>query len=190
MSNQKISFKAEKELQVAILQEKASGTPELKSLEKELRAQKSEMVSLENELQAKLREAKVTVMNTRERANTIIEKAKEEVEGYVLREKAELFKLYPNLKEYKPGDNQVNEKYIKSFSVRGNKIRVKMQNDTGYEIGPDVKIIFLNKEGFITKNYTVFWFFSRIKPGETRFDEGNVEFKYGEPVYYSIEFGD
>ena len=84
----------------------------------------------------------------------------------------------------------VNEKYIKSFSVRGNKIKIEMHNATRDNIRPNANIIFLNKQGFITKNYTLLWVFSRIKPGETRFDEGNVEFKYGEPVYYSIEFDD
>ena len=138
----------------------------------------------------KLKNDEVAVERSKKETEEIINNAKKEAEGYILYGKNELFKLYPNLKEYKPGSNLVNEKYIKSFSVFGNKIKIEMHNATRDNIGPNANIIFLNKQGFITKNYTLLWFFSRIKPGETRFDEGNVEFKYGEPVYYSVEFDD
>lgn len=138
----------------------------------------------------KLKNDEVAVERSKKEAEAIINSAKKEAEGYILRGENELFKLYPNLEKFKPGHNAVNKRYIKSFWVRGNKIKIEMHNATRDNIGPDANIIFLNKQGFVTKNYTLLWVFSRIKPGETRFDEGNVEFKYGEPVYYSVEFDD
>jgi len=154
------------------------------SLKQELRTQ------LEREFEKAKNEADRIVKEAKNEADRMVEKAKKETEGFALREKAELFKLYPNLKEYRSERNVINEKYIKSFSVRGDKIRIEMHNATSDDIGPDANIIFLNKQGFVTENYELLWIFSRIKPGETRFDEGYVEFKYGEPVYYSIEFSD
>jgi superfamily II DNA helicase RecQ len=138
----------------------------------------------------KLKNDEVAVERSKKEAEEIIKNAKKEAEGYILRGKNELFKLYPNLKEYKPGSNVVNEKYINSIYVNGNEIKIEMHNTTRDNIGPNADIIFLNKQGFVTENYKLFWFFSSIKPGETRFDEGNVKFNYGEPVYYSVEFDD
>jgi len=134
------------------------------------------------------KEAEAIINNAKKEAEAIINNAKKEAEGYILRGKNELLKLYPNLEKFNPGHNMVNKRYIKSFWVRGNKIKIEMHNATRDNIGPDANIIFLNKQGFITKNYTLLWVFSRIKPGETRIDEGSVEFKYGEPVYYNVEF--
>jgi hypothetical protein len=136
------------------------------------------------------KEAEAIVDNAKKEAEAILNNAKKEAEGYILHVKNELYKLYPNLKEYKPGSNVVNDKYIKLFSVRGNKIKIEMHNATRDTVKPNANINFLNREGFITENYTLLWIFSRIKPGETRFDEGSVEFKYGEPVYYRIDFDD
>ena len=145
---------------------------------------------LKQKLQKQLEQESYRIVNeAQNKADKIVEEAKREAEGFVLRQKAELFKLYPNLKEYRRGSSVVNQKYIRSFRVQDNKIKIEMHNATQDDIGPNANIIFLNKEGFITKNYTLLWVFSRIKPGETRFDEGDIEFKYGEPVYYSIEFG-
>jgi len=112
-----------------------------------------------------------------------------------------MHKLYPNLKKYQQGINVINEKYLKSFHVVrlsakeiwGDdknlcKIKFTMHNDTSNSIKPSVEILFLNKQGFITDASSATWLFSSIKPGETRIDEGQCKFRYGEPVYYSIEF--
>ena len=151
------------------------------------------MKNLEAQLckkELKLKNDEVAVERSKKEAEAIVSNAKKEAEGYIFRGKNELFKLYPNLAKFKPGHNAVQKKYIKSFRVQYDKIKIEMHNATRNDIGPNVNIIFLNKEGFITENYTLLWFFSHIKPGETRFDEGNIEFKYGKPVYYSIEFDD
>lgn len=128
------------------------------------------------------------INNAKKEAEKIINDAKEEAEGYVLRGRGELYKLYPNLKKYEPGINVVDEEYIKSFSIYGNMVKIEMYNGTRSNIKPNANIIFLNRQGFITNNYTLLWVFSSIKPGETRVDEKNIRFNYGKPVYYSVWF--
>ena len=119
-----------------------------------------------------------------------------EARGLVLRERERLFELYPNLRKYVPGNNDVNDQYVEGFSVEGaylpsgkDKIEVRLRNETGAPVGPNARIVFLNREGFVTGTYTLVWVFTRIKPGEHRVDEGTVTFDFGKPVYYTIRFG-
>jgi hypothetical protein len=119
-----------------------------------------------------------------------------EAQGLVLRERERLFQLYPNLKKYVSGNNDVNDRYIEGFSIQrgylpsdSSKIVVRLRNNTGAAIGPDAQIAFLNREGFVTGTYRLLWVFARIKPLERRVDEGTVGFDFGELVYYTIRFG-
>jgi hypothetical protein len=151
----------------------------------------------QQEIEVTKKEADKMVNHAKREAEKIVNDANKEAEGYVLLQREEMYKLYPNLKKYQQGINVVNERYIKSFFVTGprdNKgyynIKIKMQNDTPSDIKPRASIIFLNKQGFITDAEGATWLFSSIKPEETRIDEGACKFSYGEPVYYSIEFGD
>jgi hypothetical protein len=155
----------------------------------------------ELQLQSDLAQAELTIERSKKEAETIISQAKKEAEDYALVQKEEMYKIYPNLREYQQGINVVNEKYLKSFRVDklsakdiwGDdpnlwKITFTMQNNTSTDIKPSVSILFLNKQGFITDASGATWLFSSIKSGETRIDKGQCKFRYGEPVYYSIEF--
>lgn len=124
------------------------------------------------------------------------ESLNKEAQGLVLREREKLFQIYPNLRKYVPGNNDVNDQYIEGFSVQPpylpsekSRIMLRLRNDTGTVIGPDAQIAFLNREGFVTGAYRLLWVFARIKPFERRVDEGTVGFDFGQPVYYTIRFG-
>ncbi|NIP26062.1 MAG: hypothetical protein GWN55_16215 [Phycisphaerae bacterium] len=109
-------------------------------------------------------------------------------ETIVLREKQKLAQIYDNLHDYKHGTNDVKIKYIRSFSIRGNEITIQMQNNTSENVGPNARLLFLNKEGLITNDYRLWWIISTIAPGETRIEKGKINFRFGEPAYYTIEF--
>ena len=64
---------------------------------------------------------------------------------------------------------------------------MKNSNTTG-SIKPDVKILFINEYGFITYTVTIYWLISVIGPGETRVDTHTFSPRYGNPVYYHLEF--
>jgi len=171
-----------------------------------------ELQDKEQQIQNKLEEAKLTAERVtktaeqtlklaKEEAETILKEAKKETENYALVQKEEMYKLYPNLKKYQLGTNIVNNRYLKSFRVvklspeeiwGADKnlctIKFEISNDTQNSFKPSVSILFLNKQGFITESSGSTWIFSSIKPGETRIDEKQCKFRYGEPVYYSVEF--
>jgi len=171
-----------------------------------------ELQDKEQQIQNKLGEAKLTAERAtkvaeqtlklaKKEAETILKEAEKEAEDYALVQKAGMDKLYPNLRKYQLGINVVNEKYLKSFRVvrlsaeeiwGDDKnlctIKIEIHNDTRNNIKPSIDILFLNKQGFITGSSSSIWLFSSIKPGETRIDEKQCKFRYGEPVYYSVEF--
>ncbi len=99
-----------------------------------------------------------------------------------------LYEIFDDLREYHPGENIVNEKYVVSFEKKGSHIYVKLKNNTRGKIQPSYEITFLNRFGMVAYDLNDYWFFSEIGPGETRIhDEGGVSFPRGEPIYYTVE---
>ena len=87
-----------------------------------------ELQDKEQQIQDKLREAKLTaeiatkatertLKLAKDNADSIIKKAKKEAENYALLQREEMYQLYPNLKKYQQGKNVVNDNYLKSFRV-------------------------------------------------------------------------
>ena len=140
------------------------------------------------------KEAEVIVSQAKEESNAIINEANailNTANGFILKEEKKLYKLYPDLKEYRV-ENLVSQEYLDSFRVDGrdvdgrDKIRVTLINNSGMEVQPSFHIIFFDKYGFKVGDCSIHWFWNRIKPGETRFDEGVVSL-YEKPCYYRIE---
>ena len=63
-----------------------------------------------------------------------------------------------------------------------------MANNTYGTVQPNFRILFVNKYGFITEDFQKYWIFDRIKANETRVDDEPISFRYGDPVYFSVEF--
>ncbi|MCX7874898.1 MAG: hypothetical protein N2321_01885 [Melioribacteraceae bacterium] len=104
----------------------------------------------------------------------------------IAREEKKLQNYYNNLYRFSGGDNYFNDFAIKKFRIDGNKIFVTIQNNGSQSIKPNFKIYFLNENGFITSEYSDIYVFSSIAPGETRISDGEVNFRYGTPVYYCL----
>ena len=103
--------------------------------------------------------------------------------------KKKLEEVFGRLRKYQDGVNVVNRKYIVDFRIDGNTIITTMKNsNTTGSIKPDVKILFINEYGFITYTVTIYWLISVIGPGETRVDTKTFSPRYGNPVYYHLEF--
>ena len=133
------------------------------------------------------KEAGAVVAHAERRANEIMQAARDEAEGHLLRYNKQMHKLYPNLKEYRRGTNVVNQKYVKSFSVSGNEISVVVENRGNTRVKPGIDIVFIDRYGFVTEVHQISWWTS-MSPGERRVDKGFVEFRGGVPVYYRIRF--
>ena len=103
--------------------------------------------------------------------------------------KKKLEEVFGRLRKYQDGVNVVNRKYIVDFRIDGNTIITTMKNsNTTGSIKPDAKILFINEYGFITYTVTIYWLISVIGPGETRVDTQTFSPRYGNTVYYHLEF--
>ena len=102
------------------------------------------------------------------------------------REEKKLELYYGNLYKYKFGDNYFRNSPVRKFRIDGNKINVTIENNGSQPIKPDFTIYFLNENGFVTATYSDVYIFSSVSPGETRISDGNINFRYGTPIYYSL----
>jgi len=82
----------------------------------------------------------------------------------------------------------VDQKYVKSFIIRGERITVHLKNPYNAAIKPNVTIVFLNEQGFVTGQHLVWWLFSDVDPGGRQIDTGYIKFSFGESVYYTLRF--
>ena len=132
------------------------------------------------------KQAEVIIAQAKQEADRLIQRAK----GMFLREQGKLFLIYPDLKEYKPNIDLEGGGCIDIFSMgdfaREGDIKVTLRNSSNQDIKPSINIIFFDRLGYVAGTYNINWWFSVIKPGETRFDEGSVSF-YRTPLYYRIE---
>lgn len=144
---------------------------------------KTGVKGLEIELQAKKKELQTKLTE----AKAIVDEAKKEAEGHVLRHREEMYKVYPRLSKYEYGENVVNRKYIKSFRIDRGTLKIKMTNDSYSKVKPNAEITFFNKQGFVTMHREVEWLINSVGPGETRFSKKSATFLFGEPVYYVVQ---
>jgi len=118
-------------------------------------------------------------------------KLRREAEEVKLRDEEKLHTLYKNLRRYQPGLNQVNLRYVESFTVTDGRVKIKLANQGGSSVYPKVVIHFLNRNGFVTCQADAVWTFTSIEPGEVRYDdESPASFSFGDPVYFVVKFSD
>lgn len=141
------------------------------------------LIDAEKVYQTKIQEATVLAESNIKEA----EEFKVKYEKLLEREEKKLDTYYGNLYKYKYGDNYFNNLHIKRFRVDGDRIYVTIQNNGSQAIKPDFNIYFLNENGFITATYSDVYIFSSVSPGETRISDGSINFRYGTPVYYSLD---
>src|SRR5690606_4199641 len=141
------------------------------------------LIDAEKVYQTKIQEATILADSKIKEA----ENFKVKYEKLLAREEKKLENYYGNLLKYKYGDNYFNNSPIKRFRVDGDRIYVTIQNNGSQSIKPDFKIYFLNENGFITATYSDVYIFSSVSPGETRISDGGINFRYGTPVYYSLD---
>jgi uncharacterized membrane-anchored protein YhcB (DUF1043 family) len=116
------------------------------------------------------------------------DKIKKDAEGIILRDKNQMHEVFGNLHRYTAGHNQVNQRYVASFSISGEKAKVRLANKSSLPIKPDMTIRLVNRYGFITETIWVNWLINKIQPGETRIEEKFISLHFGEPVYYQVIF--
>ena len=152
------------------------------------------------------KEAESIRLKVKKEAETIISEAKKEAESTIsiAEKKAKLIdnqadrikrtnekklnEVFGHLNKLIFGENEVNERYIKSFEVKASKIKFIYTNNEDAPIQPDFEIYFVNKYGFITSSNNINWYFETIKKGEVKIEEKNFNNKFGIPAYYYIEF--
>jgi len=128
--------------------------------------------------QASLREAEERVQEMETRTNAV-----------VLQAQKRLHEKYANLHRFKRGINKVDEKYVESFELSGERLFIKMRNNDTYNSQkPNFTLFFLTEEGFLTGHKKVYWLFNSIAPGEIRTEDTTVILQFGEPTYYLIQF--
>lgn len=135
--------------------------------------------------------AEKAISDARREADSIRTEAKAfeaELRGHLLREEGHLHEVYPNLKSYANGRNNVEHDCVDAFEVSSGRIKTFMSNQTSRPLKPDFNIVFLTKYGFVTAVFSKSWLLDRIQPGQTRIDDDVLTFSYGDPTYYSIIF--
>lgn len=140
------------------------------------------LIDAEKVYQTKIQEATVLAESKIKEAEAF----KTKYEKLLDREEKKLEIYYGNLYKYKYGDNYFSNSHIKRFRVDGDRIYVTIQNNGSQAIKPDFNIYFLNENGFVTATYSDVYIFSSVSPGETRISDGSINFRYGTPVYYSL----
>ncbi len=170
----------------AVIYDRIQLAEELKDIKENLSRLKMEaeqkLIDAERVYQTKIQEASVLADAKIKEADNI----KTKYEKLLAREEKKLENYYGNLFKYKYGDNYFNNSPIKRFRVDGDKIYVTIQNNGSQAIKPDFTIYFLNENGFVTATYSDVYIFSSVSPGETRISDGRINFRYGTPVYYSL----
>ncbi|MFN3871723.1 MAG: hypothetical protein ACK4R9_01850 [Ignavibacterium sp.] len=146
------------------------------------RVYQTKIIDAERGYQTKIQEATVIADAKIKEA----ENFKVKYENLLAREEKKLENYYGNLYKYNYGYNYFNNSAIKSFRIDGDMIYVTIQNDGSKAIKPDFTIYFLNENGFITATYSDVYIFSSVLPGETRISDGRINFRFGTPVYYSL----
>lgn len=140
------------------------------------------LIDAEKVYQTKIQEATVLAESKIKEAEAF----KVKYEKLLVREEKKLEIYYGNLYKYKYGDNYFSNSHIKRFRVDGDRIYVTIQNNGSQAIKPDFDIYFLNENGFVTATYSDVYIFSSVSPGETRISDGIINFRYGTPIYYSL----
>ncbi len=171
----------------AVIYDRVQLAEELNNIKENLGRLKMEgeqkLIDAERVYQTKIQEATVLADAKIKEA----ENFKVKYEKLLAREEKKLENYYGNLLKYKYGDNYFNNSAIKRFRIDGDMIYVTIQNDGSKAIKPDFTIYFLNENGFITATYSDVYIFSSVLPGETRISDGRIHFRYGTPVYYSLD---
>lgn len=163
-------------------------------LAEELNNFKEDIARLQREAEQKLIDAEKVYQTKIKEATVLAESKIKEAESFKLkyekllnREEKKLEIYYGNLYKYKYGDNYFSNSHIKRFRIDGDRIYVTIQNNGSQAIKPDFTIYFLNENGFVTATYHDVYIFSSVWPGETRISDGIINFRYGTPVYYSLD---
>lgn len=157
---------------------------ELRVANYQLHDVKKNITKLEQEAESHLAEAK----RQSEAMLAAAEKTKKDAEGIILRDKDQMHEVFGNLHRYIRGRNQVNQRYVASFSISGQKAKVTLANRSSIPVKPDTTIRLINRYGFITDTIFISWLLNKIQPGETRIEEKHVNLHFGQPVYYQVLF--
>lgn len=113
--------------------------------------------------------------------------AKKEADAYALLQEENMQKLYPGLRKYVHGRNEIGGAYLEAFSIDRGRILTFMRNRAGASARPSFTIVFLTKYGFVTETFEKQWLFGAIEPGQSRIDDDSgIEWRFGEPVYFTI----
>lgn len=162
-------------------------------LAEELSNLKENISTLQMKGEQKLKDAEKVYQTKIQEATVLAESKIKEAEAFkvkyeklLVREEKKLEIYYGNLYKYKYGDNYFSNSHIKKFRVDGDRIYVTIQNNGSQAIKPDFDIYFLNENGFVTATYSDVYIFSSVSPGETRISDGIINFRYGTPIYYSL----
>jgi hypothetical protein len=154
------------------------------NLERLQREGEQKLIDAEKVYQTKIQEATILSESKIREAENL----KVKYEKLLAREEKKLENYYGNLYKFNENsDNYFDNSRIKKFRVDGGTIYVTIQNNGSQSIKPDFTIYFLNENGFITATYSDVYIFSSILPGETRISDGGISFRYGTPVYYSLD---
>lgn len=117
------------------------------------------------------------------------ERIKKETEGFALLQEENMNKMYPSLRKYTPGRNEISHAYLEAFEVERNRIKTFMRNWTSTSARPKFDIIFLTKYGFVTETFSKSWLLDSMAPGQSRIDDDSgIYWRFGEPVYFTINF--
>jgi cell division protein FtsB len=150
--------------------------------------------TLKKEAETLRKQADADLAKAKQDADRIVGEAeakKKEAEGFVLREQQELQRIYPRLTKYTPGRNEVNQRYLEAFDVSDNRIKTFMRNRSSESARPKFTILFLTKYGFVTESFNKSWLLDSMRPGQSRIDDDSgIYWRFGEPVYYTLEFQD
>jgi len=173
-------------------------------IENEAKAQlgdaKQNITKMEHEAEKMLVEAKklkkdaeVQLNDAKRQADKILagaKKVKEDAEGIILRDQDQLHQIFGELHPYKSGLNDVNQRYVASFSISGRIAKITLTNSSSLSVKPRISVRFIDRFGFITDIVSVTWLIDEIQPGETRIEEKDVKLNFGSPVYYQVIFND
>lgn len=103
----------------------------------------------------------------------------------VLRD-TDLHEVFPDLQLFqRAASNYINRGYLHRFETRDNTIAVFLHNRSEASMRRNFEIRFLNEFGFLTAVYRDCQPDEMIAGGEECISVGGLEFRYGEPVYYS-----
>jgi hypothetical protein len=112
-----------------------------------------------------------------------------EAQGFALLQEENMNKMYPSLRKYKPGRNEVGHQYLEAFEVERNRIKTFMRNRTSTSARPNFEVLFLTKYGFVTDSFNKSWLLDSMAPGQSRIDDDiGVHWRFGAPVYYTITY--